>query len=225
MEAKVTDPEAIARFLFPPNPRRRKRIEEFVDKRHPVMTRWYELLERGLTRKKDINELFAMSKEDPEFFDPVIEISNMALEIHDEKKAFEMALVGYITAVGKIADKNGDWPKIMEWGWLENRHLMRMLHHFAWLLWYFKQPEHCAMILRRILRMNPGDNQGVRHELLAIRLGLSAETWDRPFLVQKGSMAGEALQAVPLDDWFEKNACKFPDELKWLFEEWKKQDG
>ncbi|MFH0770885.1 MAG: tetratricopeptide repeat protein [Candidatus Peregrinibacteria bacterium] len=222
--AVANDPAMLRKALFSPNPHRRKRIVEFCDKYDPnIGVRWYELLERGMRTKKDAKEFTAIQDEAPDFLAPYVELSHSALANGDHEEAFSIASFAYVLAVQRIADRNGDWPEIMQWAWFENRPLMRALHHYAWLLWKFGQSEHAAMILRRILRMNPGDNQGIRYELLAIRLGLSHETWDDPFFVKEGPMAGQAWDAANISAWFEREAKKFPEEFNWMFAEWKKR--
>jgi len=188
-----------------------------------IDVRWYELLERGMRTKKDVKECTAIQDEAPDFLAPYVKLSHSALANSDHEEAFSIASFAYALAVQRIADRNGDWPEMMQWAWFENRPLMRALHHYAWLLWKFSQPEHAAMIFRRILRMNPGDNQGIRYELLAIRLGLPNETWDEPFFVQDGPMAGHAWDGRKISDWFDSEAKKFPEEFDWMFAEWKKR--
>jgi hypothetical protein len=31
----------------------------------------------------------------------------------------------YLKAVKTVSDKNGNWPKALDWGFLENRHIIR----------------------------------------------------------------------------------------------------
>jgi len=65
------------------------------------------------------------------------------------------------------------------------------------------------------LRANPEDNQGSRFNILAIRLGLDIEEWEKPFEVSiNGEVAG--LDATKLQNWFKENAQKFPEDFQWL---------
>jgi len=217
LHLQADDPAEIERVLFPRNPYRRTRIQEFIDNDHAVMTRWYDLLERDTGSTKDARALLSIMDDGPEFLDPYVELSTRALDAGEEQDAFEIALTGYMTAVAKIADRNGRWPQVMAWGAMSNRHIMRAIYQFAWVLWHLGQPEPCAMILRRLLHMNPGDNQGVRYELLAICMGLGTD-WDEQFLVRDGPLAGKAIDSEPLEQWFRTNAMKFPDELGWWLE-------
>jgi tetratricopeptide (TPR) repeat protein len=52
------------------------------------------------------------------------------------------------------------------WGWLETRPYMRALHGLAHALHEGGQAEDAIAIARRMLDLNPNDNQGVRYQLL-----------------------------------------------------------
>jgi tetratricopeptide (TPR) repeat protein len=58
------------------------------------------------------------------------------------------------------------------WGLLETRPYMRALHGQANMLWQLRRHEEAAAIYREMLRLNPGDNQGVRYSLLQLLLEL-----------------------------------------------------
>jgi tetratricopeptide (TPR) repeat protein len=205
------------------NPHRRKQIEEFVDDNHPsVMSEYYDVLDRDLSPirlKKVMNKLI---KKDPLFFDPYLILADILYSENKPEEARELLSNAYVRAVKRIADKDGNWPKRMEWGWLENRHIMRFIVRYAYLCWEEGGTEEALDIFRNLLRANPDDNQGVRYAILAIKLGLGPD-WDDEFLVTKGPMAGEALDARKVMDWFEKHARRFPEEFDWLFQEWKRR--
>ncbi len=205
------------------NPHRRKQIEEFVDHNHPsVVSEYYDALDRDLSPirlKKVMNKLI---KKDPLFFDSYIVLADILYYENKPEEARELLSNAYVLAVKRIADKNGNWPKHMEWGWLQNRHIMRFIVRYAYLCWEEGRTEEALDIFRNLLRANPGDNQGVRYAVLAIKLGLGPD-WEDAFLVTKGPMAGEALDARKVMDWFEKHARRFPEEFDWLFREWKKR--
>lgn len=212
-------PEQVDTYLFPRNLNRKKRIKEYIDADHPVMERWYDWLEHDVGCEKDVEELLEIHKTDVEFFDPWIRKSELAMDVDEDEMAFEIAAAGYAIAAVKIADINGDWPERMEWGFLTNRHLIRMLHHFGWTLWYYGQSQHALQIFRRLLRMCPNDNIGVRYEILSIRLGLDPVGWEDSFLVTDGPMAGTALDAFSVNTWFSEESQNFPDEFAW----WEKE--
>ncbi|MDD3486827.1 MAG: tetratricopeptide repeat protein [Candidatus Moranbacteria bacterium] len=205
------------------NPKRKKRIEKFIDKDHRVMNDYYELIESDISAKKLEKELKEMIEADPDFYDPYIALADLYFYNNKKDAGGKLLKIAYDRAVDRIVDSRGNWPELMEWGWLENRHLMRALEQFGVLLWETGKTKGALDIFRKILRMNPGDNQGMRHNILAIRLGMGVEEWQKPFEAKhKGEVVG--IDAGKVSNWFEKNAKNFPDEFDWLFEEWKKFD-
>ena len=61
----------------------------------------------------------------------------------------------YNRTIKIITDNKGNWPDIMEWGWLRNRHIVRTLLNKALLLWQKDKNEESSLILRKLLRTNP----------------------------------------------------------------------
>jgi len=160
------------------NPKRKNRINEFVDKNHKAMSDFYDLIESEVSEVQAKRALKHFIEEDPDFFDPYLDLA----VISSEKVGRELRRRAFERAVSRIADKNGDWPVFMPWGWLENRHLMRALESWAVVLWKEGETEKALDIFRRLFHANPGDNQGARYSVLAIRLGLGID-WDEPFVV------------------------------------------
>ena len=193
------------------NPRRKKRIEEFLDKNHSVMSDYYDILEAPTSDEK-LKEVMKRSIEkDPDFYDAYLVLSELEEDPDTSRALMKEA---FERAVQRIADVNGDWPVSMIWGWLENRHLMRALERWALELWEEGNTDEALDIFRRLFHANPGDNQGVRHSILALCLGLGTD-WCAPFEIKDGPMAGEAIDLRATSDWFEENAKKFPEEFDW----------
>lgn len=72
------------------------------------------------------------------------------------------------------------WPKTMRWGVIENRQYMRAIHLKASLdLELLNDKKQAEELYRLLLKMNPGDNQGVRYLLAGMYVGLSGEDIDR----------------------------------------------
>jgi tetratricopeptide (TPR) repeat protein len=205
------------------NPQRRKQITEFIDKDHAVMHEFYEITETVRSRRKLKAEMQRLIEEDPLFFDPYLVLADVLFEEGKKEAARKLISDAYHKTVRLIADKNGSWPKEMAWGWLENRHIMRAIERYAYQVWEEGSREEALDIFRRLLRANPRDNQGARHSILAIRLGLGTD-WEDQFLVKEGPMAGQALETGPLHRWFEENAKQFPEEFDWLLKLYKKWD-
>lgn len=206
------------------NARRKKRMESFTDKDHPVMDEYYELLESPVSGNVLKKEMEALIADDPDFYDPYIIVADLEIEEGHVKEGMRLIQQGFERAVMRIADAHGDWPMEMRWGYMENRHVMRMIQRFAVLVWDQGMNEMALDIFRRLLRANVGDNQGARHSILAIRMGLGSD-WDEPFVVHDGPMAGEALDAIAVSEWFEQHVKDYPDEFGWWFERMKEMNG
>jgi tetratricopeptide (TPR) repeat protein len=70
------------------------------------------------------------------------------------------------------------------WGLLETRPYMRALHGQAEVLWELRRHAEAAAIFREMLRLNPGDNQGVRYSLLQLLLELDRIDEARALIAQ-----------------------------------------
>lgn len=114
----------------------------------------------------------------------------------------------YKRAIKLITDSEGNWPDIIEWGYLENRHIIRTLLNKALLLWQMGKNEEGLVILRKLLRTNPTDNIGARDFILAIRMGMTYKEFENRF--NKGG-----YYDIEIDEWFNDNYIKYPDEFSW----------
>lgn len=71
------------------------------------------------------------------------------------------------------------WPKEMRWGIMENRQYMRAIHLKACLDLELQNNEKQAKeLFKLLLKMNPGDNQGIRYLLAGMYVGLSGQDID-----------------------------------------------
>lgn len=192
---------------------RKKQIESFFDKDRPVMMKYYDLVQSDLTETKLLNRLYKLVEEDKDFFDPYIVIAEILEGKGKKEEAHTVLRKAYEGTLGLIVDAKGRWPKEMIWGYLENRHIMRALENYAISCWQMGKIEEALLIFKKLLSVNPNDNQGVRYNILAIRLGLSLEEYEEPFFTFKdGNFMG--LDAFKIHQWFEKHVSQFPDDFK-----------
>ena len=121
------------------------------------------------------------------------------------------ALLGaaYQRALRRVADADGTWPKSLEWGWMENRHIIRTFLNQAIALWEERRTDKALDLFRKLLRANPNDNAGARDYILAIRLGLTFAGFETKFASQFG------YDGMKLVDWFDRNSKQFPEEFDW----------
>jgi tetratricopeptide (TPR) repeat protein len=185
-------------------------LREYVDKDHEVRNTYYDLRERytgrnAKTIKKQLEELI---EKDPDFLDSYTFLHEIMFRENKVKEAKRVLNEAYERAVNLITDENGNWPDILEWGWVENRHNIRAILNEAVLSWGSNDTEYALNLFRNLLKTNPGDNPGVRFYILAIRMGIGFRQFEKRF--NRGG-----FYHTDLHDWFEENYRKFPDEFGW----------
>jgi len=146
----------------------------------------------------------------PNFLDSyliMIEVCNKLGEIRRAERHLEK---GYKKALELILDEKGNWPDIMEWAWLENRHIIRLLKKQAEHFWddgmedTLKHQE-AIKIYENLIKTNPRDNVGARYPYLAMLEGMDLYELEKLYENEK-----------KLDTWFENKGRK-REELKWWF--------
>jgi hypothetical protein len=76
-------------------------------------------------------------------------------------------------------------------------------------LWHDTPPESLRRTRKSPRKHRTGDNIGARDYILAIRLGLTFEGFEKMFLSQYG------YNAMKMMDWFDTNYARFPEEFDW----------
>lgn len=187
-----------------------KKFKEYIDKDHRVMNTYYDLCERydGRNVKSMKKQLKQLIEQDPDFLDSYILLCEILEGEGDDAEAEKLLDKAYDRAVRLITDKNGNWPDVLEWGWLENRHIIRAILNKAISLWNNNEIDGALDLFRKLLKTNPRDNVGARDYILAIRMNMSFEDFEKRF--NKGG-----FYDMELSDWFDKNYKSFPDEFDW----------
>jgi tetratricopeptide (TPR) repeat protein len=187
-----------------------KKQIEYLDKDHKVMSDFYDLCEihdgsNTLSVKRQLENLI---KKDPDYLDPYLFLREILQEKSNSGEAEKLLDDAYRRAIELITDKKGNWPDILEWAYLENRHIIRTILNKALSLWENEETDDALELFRKLLKTNPGDNVGARDYILAIRMDMSFEDFERRF--NKGGFYDNEMI-----NWFEKNYKKFPDEFDW----------
>ncbi|TKJ22220.1 MAG: hypothetical protein CEE42_13080 [Promethearchaeota archaeon Loki_b31] len=196
------------------NARRTNQIVEFIDKDHKVANEYYEFIDNDLSPQQLKRNLKRLIDEDPLFFDSYLILADIFYDEGKYNQAKDLLQRAFQKAMMKIVNKEGKWPKIMEWGWVENRHIIRTLDRWATELWDDGKTEDVLTILRNLLKSNPADNIGARYGILAIRMNL-----DSSYELQFSAILPGYIDAYEISKWFEKNSKKFPEEFDW----WRKE--
>jgi len=200
-------------------------VKEFYDKSHSsVALKFYDIVEMYYDENVDVeqikNELKALIKRDPDYFDPYLLLYEILLKEGKRREAEEILNEAYKRAIEIITDEKGNWPDVMLWSWLENRHIIRTIVEKSLLLWENKKENEALDLFRKLLKTNPNDNPGVRFYILAIKMGMSLNKFEQRF--NKGGFYDEELF-----EWFENNYTNFPEEFEWwvkAIEEREKED-
>ena len=133
-----------------------KNLREFVDKEHRVMSDFYDICERYNERNKALikRELRQLIEEDPDFLDPYLFLYQILEDEGNLKEAEKILNEAYRRAIALITDKDGSWPDILKWGWLENRHIIRTILNKALSLWRNNAIEEPLYLSPPLLKKN-----------------------------------------------------------------------
>ncbi len=188
---------------------------EFIDKdRFKVNELYWEFTESSESEniKKSIKTLKSIIKKDPDYFDPYISLHEYYLMDGDFENAIKIIERGFKRAIDLI-DNNGRFPDELPWGFMENRHIIRMIFNFAMFVWANDENKDIALkIFMELLKSNHNDNIGARYSIVAILEGFSSqEEWEEKF----ESESGIGLEYGAVEEWFYKAAEKHRDVIGW----------
>lgn len=196
------------------NHKRVRQITEFIDKNRAVMDEYYEVTEQfqaqQVTLKETKEALQRLIKIDKYFLDSYLYLAQIEYDDENYEEYSRLVWEAYLKAIDLVANADGDYPKSLPWGWLENRHIVRALSNFALLQWEQDHIRVSLEIYRKLLGSNLNDNVGARYSVLAILLGYSSD-YKALFLPESGPLYG--LDAKKMNDWFNANAPKFSNEF------------
>jgi hypothetical protein len=201
------------------NPKRVKQIVEFIDKKRPVMYEHYEVIEQFENQQISLVKAKTTMKRliiiDDSFLDSYLFLAQIEYDEDNYEAHSRLLWQAYQKAMLLVANKDGNYPKKLLWGWHENRHIIRALSNFALLQWELGYIRLSLEIYRKLLASNLNDNIGARYSILAIRLGYEFD-YEELFLPESGPIYG--LDAIKINAWFTTNAPKFPGEFVDYFE-------
>jgi len=187
---------------------------EFIDRdRFKVNELYWEFIESPEADdvKKSIKALKSMIKKDANYFDPYITLHEYYLMDGDFKNAIKTIEDGFQKAIDLI-DNNGRFPDELPWGFIENRHIIRMIFNFGMFVWANDDKDIALNIFMELLKSNHNDNIGARYSIVAILEGFnSQEEYEEQF----ESESGHGLDYMKLEEWFYKSAEKHQDVIGW----------
>ena len=188
-------------------------VYEFIDKdRFKVNEIYWEFIESEEAEdvEKSIIILKKIIKKDPDYFDPYITLHEYYLEKKETQKAFEILAVGFQRAM-ELVELNEKFPDELPWGFMENRHIIRVLFSFATFLWMGEDKKVALALLLQLLKSNTRDNIGARYSIVAILEGYeSIEHLEEQFVTEGGYM-----DAIAINEWFNEKVEKHRDVMGW----------
>ena len=75
-----------------------------------------------------------------------------------DREAIKLLNEGYSKCLEVILNKKGDCPDSIVWGFLENRHVVRILINKAILEWELGNVDEALSLFKNLLRTNRRDN-------------------------------------------------------------------
>ena len=187
-------------------------MREFIDKKREVANEYYDIIDRddGSDSPEFITQMQKLIDIDPDFFDPYLILYKVYLNTNNLNKADKILDTAFDRAKTIILD-NDKLPDLLEWGWLENRHILRTLFNKAERLWETGSKHKAEALFRNLITMSPNDNLGAGFYLLGLLMKQKyGDLCDRYFYNEDG---GEMYK------WYDKNAKNFPDEFKDFLDE------
>ena len=186
---------------------------EFIDRdRFDVNEMYWEFIENEDAEDivKSIEILKKIIRKDSDYFDPYIALHEYYIGNNEVQKAFKILSEGYHKAMDLIT-LNGRFPDELPWGFMENRHIIRVIYSFATLLWMAEDRKAALAILLQLLKSNTGDNIGARYSIVAILEGYeSIEHFEEQFETESGYM-----DAIAVNRWFDEKVEKHRNVMGW----------
>ena len=127
--------------------------------------------------KQAIKMLETALEMDKDYVQTYIGLVSAYTVLGDKKKTEEMIKMAY----KKTLKKFPKWPKVMLWGVMANREYMRAIQYRADLYWDNGENNKAIKLFRLLLKLNPGDNQGVRYEIAGLYAGLRGKDINNMF--------------------------------------------
>lgn len=214
ISAKASDVEF---WLYGMNNGSDDEVYEYIDKdRFEVNEMYWYFIESKEAEdvEKSIIILKKIIKKDPDYFDPYITLHEYYLGKKETQKAFEILAVGFERAM-ELVELNGKFPDELPWGFMENRHIVRVLFSFATFLWMGEDKKVALALLLQLLKSNTRDNVGARYSIVAILEGYeSIEHFEEQF-----EIAGGYVDAVAINKWFDEKVEKHRDVMGWWLDQ------
>lgn len=147
---------------------------EFVDiSRFEIGELFYDFLETENTLSTKIHYLKYLISKDKFFFDPYVILSDLYLLGRDEMLYSHRILeIGFKRLFKKVFKNK--FPKQVDYYNFSNRHIYRLLFHYALSMWSINKKSISSDILIKLIEYSPNDPLGARYMFVALLEGYSS---------------------------------------------------
>lgn len=173
-----------------------------------------EAIEREVLEAEEALRLVlsVLDKTENKLVPAIIEVIRIYNCLEDDVNRSRWEEILYEQSCAILLDDNGAFPDLLEWGYTENRPLIRSMFGKAEDLWIAGDVQAAQTIYEGLLKGNPGDHPGVRYNLLGILEGMTFEKFS--------ALAYEDdHMSKMVDPWFFMSAPKHK-EFEAMFKAW-----
>src|SRR5690554_647341 len=187
-------------------------MKEFIDEDRKTSMEFYDIQD-SITEDNIppvIKNLKKLINKDRFYFDPYLLLADIFERIGKKDESEKIITDAYDRALELVTEKSGQWPEKLEWGWLENRHIIRTFVNMGLLYWKKNKTLEAYSLFQKLLETNPNDNAGVRYFMLAILEKMSEKEFNKRF--DKGGYWDNEV-----DNWFDGKVKNHKKEFNnWL---------
>ena len=145
-----------------------------------VLEKYYDFLEERNEYSDESDELYLrfLISLNNYVYDPYILLMELYFKNDELEKAIEIISLGYTRLMKN--EFNNKFPKQLDYQELENRDKYRLIYNYADVLWFIEEKDKALNIFKKLLKINPNDNLGVRYAICGMLEGYpnSRHVWN-----------------------------------------------
>lgn len=136
-----------------------------------VLEKYYDFLDERNEYSNESEELYLrfLISLNNYVYDPYILLMELYFKNDELEKAIEIISLGYTRLMKN--EFNNKFPKQLDYLELENRDKYRLIYNYADVLWFIEDKDKALNIFKRLLKINPNDNLGVRYAICGMLEG------------------------------------------------------
>ena len=155
-------------------------------------------------------ELKVLIKREPFFFKPYVLLYELLEGEGKITEAKEVLDKGYERLKQLFALPSGRLPDRVPWEYESNLHILEFLTNYGIFLWEMGDIENSLEVLKLTYNLDPTDKEGVRYYILAIKMGMGLDEFERAFSVEG------VYDTKDLESWFNSHREVFEKEISAL---------